>query len=81
MAGEEDSRREPRYVSRYSFKMMLPYCLVIFVGLGLVAMLITSRVVRTQLTLNIAMGADVSAGLDAFDEGRAIARAAIEDAG
>ncbi len=34
-----------------------------------------------QLTLNIAMGADVSAELDAFDEEWAIARAAVEDAG
>ena len=34
-----------------------------------------------QLTLNIAMGADVSDELDAFDAEWAIARAAVEDAG
>jgi len=34
-----------------------------------------------QLTLNIALGADVSAELDAFDAEWAIARAAVEDAG
>ena len=34
-----------------------------------------------QLTLNIALGADVSAELDAFDEEWAIARAAVEEAG
>jgi ABC-type glycerol-3-phosphate transport system substrate-binding protein len=34
-----------------------------------------------QLTRNIAMGADVAAELDAFDEEWTIARAAIEDAG
>ena len=36
---------------------------------------------RFVVTLNIAMGADVSAELDAFDEEWAIARAAVEDAG
>lgn len=40
-------RREPRYVSRYFIKMMLSYCLVIVIGLGLVSAFTTSWVVRT----------------------------------
>ena len=40
-------RHEPRYVSRYFIKMMLSYCLVIIIGLGLVSAFTTSWVVRT----------------------------------
>lgn len=40
------TRREPRYVSRYFIKMMLSYCLVIIIGLGLVSAFTTSWVVR-----------------------------------
>jgi len=38
------SRREPHFVSRYFLKMMLSYCLVIVVGLGLVSVFTTSWV-------------------------------------
>ena len=38
------SRREPRFVSRYFLKMMLSYCLVIMIGLGLVSVFTTSWV-------------------------------------
>ena len=41
------ARREPHFVSRYFIKMMLSYCLVIVIGLGLVSALTTSWVVRT----------------------------------
>jgi hypothetical protein len=41
------SERKPRLVSRYFIKMMLSYCLVICVGLGLVFVFTTSRVVGT----------------------------------
>ena len=41
------TRREPRYVSRYFIKMMLSYCLVIIIGLGLVSAFTTSWVVGT----------------------------------
>ena len=41
------TRRGPRYVSHYFIKMMLSYCLVIFIGLGLVSAFTTSWVVRT----------------------------------
>ena len=41
------TRREPRYVSRYFIKMMLSYCLVIIIGLGLVSAFATSWVVQT----------------------------------
>lgn len=46
MAGGDASGREPRFVSRYFIKMTLSYCLVIFVGLGLVSLFTTSWVVR-----------------------------------
>ena len=38
------SRREPHFVSRYFLKMMLSYCLVIVIGLGLVSVFTTSWV-------------------------------------
>ena len=38
------SRHEPHFVSRYFLKMMLSYCLVIVVGLGLVSVFTTSWV-------------------------------------
>lgn len=41
------TRREPRYVSRYFIKMMLSYCLVIVIGLGLVSAFTTPWVVGT----------------------------------
>ena len=47
LSAEETSRREPRFVGRYFIKMMLSYCMVIFVGLGMVSMFTSSWVVRT----------------------------------
>jgi two-component system sensor histidine kinase YesM len=38
------SRREPHFVSRYFLKMMLSYCLVIMIGLGLVSVFTTTWV-------------------------------------
>ena len=43
------SQREPRAVSRYFLKMMLSYCLVIMIGLGLVSVL-TNSWVTARLT-------------------------------
>ena len=43
------SQREPRLVSRYFLKMMLSYCLVIVIGLGLVTVL-TNSWVTARLT-------------------------------
>ncbi len=40
------AQRRPHYLSRYFIKMMLSYCLVIFIGLGMVFAFTTSRVVR-----------------------------------
>ena len=40
------SQRKPHFLSRYFIKMMLSYCLVIFIGLGMVFAFTTSRVVR-----------------------------------
>ena len=59
MAGEEASRREPRFMNRYFFKMMLSYCLVIFVGLALVAVLTISRVVRTLTEKEMRMDSEM----------------------
>ena len=42
-------RREPRFVSRYFLKMMLSYCLVIVIGLGLVSVF-TNSWVTARLT-------------------------------
>ena len=42
-------QREPRFVSRYFLKMMLSYCLVIVIGLGLVTVL-TNSWVTARLT-------------------------------
>ena len=39
MAGQG---REPHFVSRYFLKMMLSYCLVIVIGLGLVTVFTNS---------------------------------------
>ena len=39
--------RKTRYVSHYFIKMMLSYCLVIVIGLGLVSAFTTSWVVGT----------------------------------
>ena len=46
MAGQG---REPHFVSRYFLKMMLSYCLVIVIGLGLVTVL-TNPWVTARLT-------------------------------
>ena len=43
------TRQEPRFVSRYFLKMMLSYCLVIVIGLGLVTVF-TNSWVTTRLT-------------------------------
>ena len=43
------TRQEPHFVSRYFLKMMLSYCLVIVIGLGLVAVF-TNSWVTTRLT-------------------------------
>ena len=59
LAGEEASRREPRLANRYFFKMMLSYCLVIFVGLGLVAVLTTSRVVGALTEKELRMDSEM----------------------
>ena len=45
------TRQEPRFVSRYFLKMMLSYCLVIVIGLGLVAVF-TNSWVTNRLTEN-----------------------------
>ena len=43
------SRREARFTSRYFLKMMLSYCLVIVIGLGLVSVF-TNSWVTARLT-------------------------------
>lgn len=59
MAGEDAAGREPRFVSRYFIKMMLSYCLVILVGMGMVAILTTSRVVRTLTEKELRMDSEM----------------------
>ena len=47
---DDMSRHEPHFVSRYFLKMMLSYCLVIVVGLGLVSVFTTSWVTPSKAT-------------------------------
>ena len=70
MGGEDASRREPRFVSRYFIKMMLSYCLVIIVGLGLVTALTTSWVVRTLTEKEIRADMEMAQQVRAYSDGK-----------
>ena len=67
---EETSRREPRFVGQYFIKMMLSYCLVIFVGLGMVSMFTSSWVVRTLTEKEFRVDAELVQQVCSYSDGK-----------
>ena len=64
------ARREPHFVSRYFIKMMVSYCLVIFIGLGLVSALTTSWVVRTLTEKESRVDREMVRQVQTYSDGR-----------